>query len=89
MTGLSTFKNLNKRLARNARIHASQEESARQSKGEKRNQKAPEDVTFIREKTYTLPITLIREKTYTLPITLKRGLRIRARTFIREKTSTL
>ena len=33
-------------------------ESARQSKVEKHNQKAPEDVTFIREKTYTLPITL-------------------------------
>ena len=32
------------------------------------NQKVPEDVTFIREKTYTLPITL------------ERGLRIRART---------
>ena len=27
---------------------------------EKHNPKAPEDVTFIREKTYTLPITLAR-----------------------------
>jgi hypothetical protein len=36
----------------------------------KHNQKAPEDVAFIREKTYTF----IREKTYTLPITLERGL---------------
>ena len=34
----------------------------------KHNQKAPEDVAFIREKTYTLPITL------------GRGLRIRGRT---------
>ena len=34
----------------------------------KHSQKAPEDVAFIREKTYTLPITLAR------------GLRIRART---------
>ena len=33
----------------------------RQAKPEKHNQKAPEDVTFIREKTYTLPITLERE----------------------------
>jgi hypothetical protein len=51
-------------------------ESARQSKVEKHNQKAPEDVTFIREKTYTLPITLAR------------GLRIRARTKKRKKRRT-
>ena len=42
----------------------------------KHNQKAPEDVAFIREKTYTLPITLAR------------GLRIRARTKKRKKRRT-
>ena len=39
-----------------------------ESSSRKHNQKAPEDMSFIREKTYTLPITLAR------------GLRIRART---------
>ena len=42
----------------------------------KHNQKAPEDVAFIREKTYTLPITPERE------------LRIRARTKKRKKRRT-
>ena len=54
----------------------SEGESARQTKVEKHDQKAPEDVTFIREKTYTLPITLAR------------GLRIRARTKKRKKRRT-
>ena len=40
----------------------------KESSSRKHNQKAPEDMSFIREKTYTLPITLAR------------GLRIRART---------
>ena len=42
----------------------------------KKIKKAPEDLTFIREKTYTLPITLAR------------GLRIRARTKKRKKRRT-
>ena len=40
----------------------------KESNSRKHNQKAPEEMSFIREKTYTLPITLAR------------GLRIRART---------
>ena len=40
----------------------------KESSSRKHNQKAPEDMSFIREKTYTLPITLAR------------GLRMRART---------
>ena len=45
----------------------------KESSSRKHNQKAPEDISFIREKTYTLPITLERE------------LRIRARTKRRKK----
>ena len=45
----------------------------KESSSRKHNQKAPEDMSFIREKTYTLPITPERE------------LRIRARTKKRKK----
>ena len=45
-------------------------------KWRKHDQRAPENVAFIREKTYTLPITLAR------------GLRIRARTKKRKKRRT-
>ena len=45
----------------------------KESSSRKHNQKAPEDTSFIREKTYTLPITPERE------------LRIRARTKKRKK----
>ena len=48
----------------------------KESSSQKHNQKAPEDMSFIREKTYTLPITLAR------------GLRIRARTKKRKKRRT-
>ena len=48
----------------------------KESSSRKHNQKAPEDMSFIREKTYTLPITLAR------------GLRIRARTKKRKKRRT-
>ena len=49
---------------------------SKDNKERKHNQRAPEDVAFIREKTYTLPITLAR------------GLRIRARTKKRKKRRT-
>ena len=51
-------------------------EAHKESSSRKHNQKAPEDTSFIREKTYTLPITLAR------------GLRIRARTKKRKKRRT-